>query len=108
MLKRDRRAIGVALVASAAANLLAQCCKKEKDVSAALTVFCAAEGILGLYLLDEDKTLSNAVKAQVKRVADAIRVPVGIDEQEEIFESDEDIAAAEEAILDELATDEQI
>ena len=62
MLKSERRAVGAALVASACATLLAECCKK-KSLSAALIAVCAAEGAFGLYLLDEDKVLTNKVKA---------------------------------------------
>ena len=62
MLKSERRAVGAALVASACATLLAECCKK-KSLSAALIAVCAAEGVFGLYLLDEDKVLTNKVKA---------------------------------------------
>lgn len=61
MLKSERRAVGAALVASACATLLAECCKK-KSLSAALIAVCAAEGALGLYLLDDDKVLTNKVK----------------------------------------------
>lgn len=107
MTKQDRRIAGIAMVVSACSVLLAQLGNK-KGPSAATMAICAAEGALGLYLLDEDKTLKDKVKAQAKKVANAVRVPVGVDEDEEIFESEEDLAAAEEAINDELAGDEQI
>ena len=107
MLKQDRRTAGIALIASACSVLLTQCCKK-KGPSTAVMAMCAAQGAIGLYLLDENKVIEGKVKEQVKKVAAAVQMPVGCEEDEEIFENEEDVVAAEDAINDELNGDEQI
>jgi hypothetical protein len=106
MIRFDRRAAGIAMIAASCTALLSECFRKKGPSLGTLAVL-AAEGALGLYLLDENKVVEGKIREQAKKVATAVQMPVGCDEDEEIFESDEDVTAAEEAISDELAADEQ-